>query len=71
MGKCSVVILEFNTTGFSPNYGDRSIEIGAVLIGNNIIVDSFQNLMNPGFRISSFIESYTGISNKMASKTSP
>jgi DNA polymerase-3 subunit epsilon len=61
----TVIVLDFETTGLSPQQGDRAIEIGAVLIENNQVVDRFQSLMNPGFRISSFIESYTGISNKM------
>ena len=65
MGNFSVIVLDFETTGLSPNYGDRAIEIGAVLVENNVITDRFQSLMNPGFRISSFIESYTGISNNM------
>lgn len=65
MGNYSVVVLDFETTGLSPNYGDRTIEIGAVLIQNNLFVDRFQSLMNPGMRVSSFIEDYTGITNKM------
>ncbi len=65
MGNYSVVVLDFETTGLSPDYGDRAIEIGAVLIENNRIVDRFQSLMNPGMRISRFIEDYTGITNKM------
>lgn len=65
MGNYPVIVFDFETTGLSPNYGDRAIEIGAVLIENNVITDRFQSLMNPGFRISSFIESYTGISNHM------
>jgi DNA polymerase III subunit epsilon len=69
---CSpVIVLDFETTGLSPNHGDRAIEVGAVLIENNEIVDRFQNLMNPGFRISSFIESYTGISNSMVEAAAP
>jgi len=71
MGNYSVIVLDFETTGLSPNHGDRAIEIGAVLIENNQIVDSFQKLMNPGFRISSFIESYTGISNSMVEAAAP
>ncbi len=67
MGNYSVVVLDFETTGLSPNYGDRAIEIGAVLIENNVIVDRFQSLMNPGMRISRFIEEYTGITNQMVS----
>lgn len=61
----SLVVLDFETTGLSPQYGDRTIEIGAVLLEHGEIVDRFQRLMNPGFRISSFIESYTGITNEM------
>jgi len=65
MGNYSIIVLDFETTGLSPGYGDRTIEVGAVLIKNNQIIDRFQSLMNPGMRISSFIESYTGITNKM------
>ncbi len=61
----TVVVLDFETTGLSPNMGDRAIEIGAVLLENGRITDRFQQLMNPGFRISSFIENYTGITNAM------
>lgn len=59
------MVLDFETTGLSPGYGDRAIEIGAVLLDGGVIVDRFQKLMNPGFRISPFIESYTGITNEM------
>jgi DNA polymerase-3 subunit epsilon len=61
----TVVILDFETTGLSPDIGDRAIEIGAVRIDNGQITGRFQELMNPGQRISSFIESYTGITNAM------
>jgi DNA polymerase III subunit epsilon len=61
----TVVVLDFETTGLSPNYGDRPIEIGAVLLKNGEIIDRFQKLMNPGVLINSFIENYTGITNKM------
>jgi DNA polymerase-3 subunit epsilon len=71
VGNYSVVVLDFETTGLSPNYGDRAIEIGAVLIENNEIVDRFQSLMNPGMKISRFIEEYTGITNQMVSGAPP
>jgi len=61
----SVVVLDFETSGLSPKYGDRAIEIGAVLDEQGVIVDRFQKLMNPGFRIKPFIEHYTGITNEM------
>ena len=71
MGNYSIVVLDFETTGLSPNYGDRAIEIGAVLLRDNQIIDRFQSLMNPGMRISAFIESYTGITNKMLNSAPP
>ena len=61
----TLVVRDVETTGLSPGQGDRAIEIGAVLIERGEVVDRFQQLMNPGFRISGFIESYTGISNEM------
>jgi DNA polymerase-3 subunit epsilon len=64
----SVVVLDFETTGLSPNMGDRAIEIGAVRLVDGQVIESFQQLMNPGFRISGFIESYTGITNSMLLK---
>lgn len=67
----SVVILDFETTGLSPDGGDRAIEIGAVKIENGQLVERFQELMNPGQRISGFIESYTGIDNAMLRDARP
>ncbi len=64
----TVVVLDFETTGLSPDYGDRAIEIGAVCIKNGKVIDRFQELMNPGRRIDSFIEGYTGITNDMLKK---
>ncbi len=63
----TVVVLDFETTGLSPHAGDRAIEIGAVRIENGVVTDRFQELMNPGQRVSGFIESYTGITNEMLS----
>jgi len=62
------IVFDFETTGLSPAMGDRAIEVGAVCIINGKIVDQFQSLMNPGRRIPSFIESYTGITNSMLAK---
>lgn len=71
MGNYSVVVLDFETTGLSPDNGDRAIEVGAVLVRDNRITDRFQSLMNPGIRVSGFIEQYTGITNKMLSGAPP
>lgn len=61
----SIVVLDFETTGLSPDQGDRAIEIGAVKLLHGEVVDTYQALMNPGKRVNSFIEQYTGISNQM------
>lgn len=71
MGNYNVVVLDFETTGLSPNNGDRAIEVGAVLVQDNRITDRFQSLMNPGMRVSSFIEEYTGITNQMLRNAPP
>ncbi len=67
----TVVVLDFETTGLSPNMGDRGIEIGAVLVENGKISKRFQKLMNPNRRIDSFIENYTGITNTMVKSAEP
>ncbi|HEY0634948.1 MAG TPA: 3'-5' exonuclease, partial [Gammaproteobacteria bacterium] len=47
------------------------IEVGAVRIEDGVIGDRFQGLMDPGMRINSFIESYTGITNAMVAEAPP
>lgn len=59
-----VVILDFETTGLSPEY-DRVIEVGAVIVRGNKVVDSFSELMNPGMHLPRFITNLTGISSAM------
>jgi DNA polymerase III subunit epsilon len=71
MGNVRAIILDFETTGLSPNCGDRTIEVGAVVVEDGAIVDRFQSLMNPGRRVSRFIEDYTGITNTMLSSAPP
>ena len=63
----TVIVLDFETTGMSPDYGDRAIEVGAVRLENGQVTGRFQALMNPGRRINGFIEGLTGISNQMVS----
>jgi DNA polymerase-3 subunit epsilon len=71
MNANSLIILDFETTGLSPDNGDRAIEIGAVKLENGVVTESFQELMNPGRPVSSFIEDYTGITNGMLSTAAP
>lgn len=67
----TVIVLDFETTGMSPELGDRAIEIGAVRIEGGRITERFQGLMNPGRRISQFIEDFTGITNSMLRAAPP
>lgn len=71
MNANSLIILDFETTGLSPDNGDRAIEIGAVKLESGVVVDQFQALMYPGRPISYFIEDYTGITNLMLSDAAP
>ncbi len=66
----TVVVLDFETSGLSPENGDRIIEVGAVLVENGRITDRYQSLVNPQFRVDSFIERLTGITNEEL-KTAP
>ncbi|MBN1958024.1 MAG: 3'-5' exonuclease [Desulfuromonadales bacterium] len=61
----SIIVLDFETTGLYPDEGDRVIEIGAVLLRGNEIVERFSSLINPGSWISREIENITGITNVM------
>ncbi len=61
-------VIDFETTGLSPQQGDRAIEIGIAFFENNQIVDTYQSLMNPGVSVSSFIENLTGISQSMVAQ---
>ena len=63
--KQRIVVLDFETTGLSARGGDRAIEIGAVALENGEITDKYQSLIQPGFQVDTFIENYTGITNKM------
>ena len=67
----TVIVVDFETTGMSPDYGDRAIEVGAVKLQRGEVVDRFQCLMNPGVRVNGFIEDYTGITNAMLKQAPP
>ncbi|MDD4881124.1 MAG: 3'-5' exonuclease [Gallionellaceae bacterium] len=66
-----VAVIDFETTGLSPDYGDRATEIAAVLIEDGQVVDRFQSLMNAGVRIPAFITELTGITDAMVRKAPP
>lgn len=61
----TVAVLDFETTGLSPNMGDRATEIAIILLRDGEIVDRYQSLMNAGRRIPSDVVALTGITNDM------
>jgi DNA polymerase-3 subunit epsilon len=66
-----VAVIDFETTGLSPDHGDRATEIAAVLLQEGKVVDRFQSLMNAGVRIPSFITELTGITDAMVRQAPP
>jgi DNA polymerase-3 subunit epsilon len=66
-----IAIIDFETTGISPAYGDRPTEVAIVLTEGGVVVDRFQSLMNPGVRIPAFITQLTGITNAMVQAAPP
>jgi DNA polymerase-3 subunit epsilon len=61
----TLVVVDFETTGMSPEQGDRVIEIGAVMLRGNDMIDRFESLIQPAFLVSREIETLTGITNSM------
>ena len=67
----TVAVLDFETTGLSPNLGDRATEIAVILLRDGQIVDRYQSLMNAGRRIPSDVVALTGITNDMIASAPP
>lgn len=60
---CTFVVFDLETTGFSPTK-DEIIEIGAVKISGNQIVDQFSSFVKPVQSIPLEVTNLTGISNE-------
>lgn len=71
LGRETVAVVDFETTGMSPNDGDRATEIAIALLRNGQVVDRFQSPMNAGIRVPIFITELTGITNAMVSVAPP
>ena len=52
----SFVSIDIETTGLDPSI-DQIIEVGAVKVQNNEVIDTFSSLINPGREIDPFITS--------------
>lgn len=66
-----VAVIDFETTGLSPDHGDRATEVAAVLVRDGKVVDRYQSLMNAGVRIPPFITELTGITDAMVRQAPP
>ena len=59
------VVVDVETTGTGPRYGDRVTEVAAVHVRGGVITPAFESLINPGRSIPGHITALTGISNAM------
>mgnify|MGYP002734953971 CR=1 FL=1 len=59
------IVIDTETTGLSVRKGARLIEIGAVKIHNDELVDEFDQLINPFEHVPSRITGLTGIDDGM------
>ena len=67
----TLAVLDFETTGLSPERGDRITEVGLVRIEGGRITARYESLVNCGVRIPSFITAYTGITQAMVDAAPP
>ena len=66
----SLAFIDFETTGLSPESGDRIIEVGIAILSGGRIVDRYQSFINPQTRIPAVVSSLTGINDSMV-RTAP
>jgi DNA polymerase-3 subunit epsilon len=66
-----LVIIDFETTGLSPDMGDRITEVAALRVVSGKVVERYVSLINCNVRIPAFITSLTGISQDMVDNAPP
>ena len=66
-----IVMIDFETSGMSPEQGGRVTEVAALRIVGDQVVDRYVSLINCNVRISSFITELTGITQAMINKAPP
>lgn len=66
-----VVMIDFETSGMSPDQGGRVTEVAALRIVGGEIVDRYVSLINSNVRIPYFITELTGITQAMVDKAPP
>ena len=60
-----LAFIDFETTGLSPESGDRIIEVGIAVLHQGRIVDRYQSFVNPQVRIPHEVVALTGIDDAM------
>lgn len=65
LSEVPLVILDTETTGLNPAFGDRIVEIGMVKVRNREIIDRFESFINPGRLISPGASAINGITDEM------
>lgn len=58
-------VIDFETTGMSPELGARPTEVAIVMVEDGRVVDRYQSLMNAGAFVPYEIQALTGITNAM------
>lgn len=66
-----LVMLDFETTGLSPDMGDRITEVAALRIVGGEVTERYVSLVNCGVRVPSFITQLTGITQQMVDSAPP
>lgn len=67
----SIVMIDFETSGMSPETGARVTEVAAIRLHQGMIVDRFVSLINCRVRIPSMITQLTGITQSMVDRAPP
>lgn len=64
----AIVVIDFETSGMSPEQGGRVTEVAALRVVGGEVVDRYVSLINCGVRIPYFITELTGISQAMVDR---
>ena len=60
-----LVFIDVETTGLDPSKGHRIIEIGAIAMENNQLIEEYQSLVKVNYSIPSHVSKIHGITNDM------
>lgn len=69
LAETTFVVVDLETTGWSPASGAAITEIGAVKVCGGKVIAEFQSLINPGSPIPELITNITGISDAMVEES--